>query len=150
MTRDNPFTAFFSNEQINTAMQKYQCSALDMGKFLEINRKNLLALSRAQQQGLQNAQDLTNKQMEIISEFLKEQSSATNDILCEGKPEEKIIKNSERMQKSYKKAMSNLEEIAAIIKEANSKTTRILNDQAKENIKTISEKAEENTKAASA
>ena len=88
--------------------------------------------------------------MEIISEFLKEQSSATNDILCEGKPEEKIIKNSERMQKSYKKAMSNLEEIAAIIKEANSKTTRILNDQAKENIKTISEKAEENTKAASA
>lgn len=141
MAHNNPFSAFFTNDQIQETLEKYKCSTLDFGELLEINRKNLQTLAKAQQLGLQNAQALTNKQMEIISQFIQDQTNATSDILCEGKPEEKIIKNSERVQKSYKKAMADLEEITAIIKEANSKTSRLLKDQTKENIKTAATKA---------
>ena len=129
MAHNNPFSAFFTNDKIQETLEKYQSSTLDFGAFLEINRKNLQTLAKAQQLGLQNAQALTNKQMEIVSQFIQDQTNATNDILCDGK--------TEFVQSSYEKAMSNFEDISKIIKDANKKTSRLLKEQSEENQETV-------------
>ncbi|MDH5723063.1 MAG: phasin family protein [Alphaproteobacteria bacterium] len=130
MAHNNPFSTFFTNDKIQETLEKYQSSTLDFGAFLEANRKNLQTLAKAQQIGLQNAQALTNKQMEIVAQFIQDQTNATNDILCEGK--------TEVIQSSYKKAMSNFEDISKIIKDANKKTSRLLKEQSEDSQETVS------------
>ena len=87
---NNSFTDFFAQNDFSKFFENYNSSPVDMKAFLETQRKNLLAISEAQQTAVEGFQNLARRQTEILSQFVEDNSSIAKQALKEGTPEEKI------------------------------------------------------------
>ena len=123
----NNFTDFFAQNDFTKFFEGYNSSPIDMKAFLETQRKNLQAVSEAQQSAFEGIQAVTQRQTELLSKFVEDNSSIAKQALSEGTPEEKIAQNAEILQKSYERSIENAKEISSLVNEANEKTTGILN-----------------------
>lgn len=139
MTQQNDSFKFFTDNDFFKSFTKFQAAPFDVQKLLEIQRKNLQALTEAQQLTVEGVQSIMGRQMEIVSQFMEEQSFLTNQLMREGNPEDKLSRNAELIKNSYEKAMANAKEISELVKKTNTKTTGILNKRASANFKEIRE-----------
>lgn len=147
MTQQNNFLNFFKNNDFAKSLEKFQPAPFDFKKILEIQRKNLQTLSEAQQLTVEGVQSIMNRQIEVISQFMEEQSFITNQLLREGTPEDKLNRNAELIKNSYDKAMANAKEISELVKKTNSKTSSLLNKRASANLKEIRDTVEKTNAA---
>lgn len=135
--QDNKFLPLLSNINYTKIIENCGAAPIDVSSLIETQRKNIQALSQAQQMAFGNIQAIARRQVEVISKFMEDQSKLTTELLREGKPEDKITKNAEIIKKSYENAMANAAEIAEMVKKANTETTGILNKRASATIKEI-------------
>lgn len=147
MTQQNNFFNFFKNNDFAKSLEKLQAAPFDMKKMLEIQRKNLQTLSEAQQLTVEGIQSVLNRQIEVISQFMEEQSFITNQLLREGTPEDKLNRNAELIKNSYDKAVANAKEISELVQKTNSKASRLLNQRASATFKEIRDTVEKTNAA---
>lgn len=145
---NNNFTDFFSKNDFSKFFEGYNAAPIDMKAFLETQRKNLQAISEAQQTALEGVQALAQRQTELLSQFVEDNSSIAKEALSEGTPEEKIAKNADIFQTTFERNVDNLQELSALINKSNQQATGILNkrvtdsvDELKSAIKKPSKKA---------
>ena len=67
----NTFTDFFSNNRFPNFWENYATVPVDMKSFLETQRKNLQAISDAQQASLEGFQTQAKYQTQMISKFVE-------------------------------------------------------------------------------
>ncbi len=66
---------------------------------------------------------------------MRNNASIAQDMMNAGKPEDKMARNSQAMQKSYEQAMEGAKEIAELVQKANSEAAGILTKRADESLK---------------
>ena len=91
----NPFAQLFSQNDFFKTLQNYQSSSFDMKTLMELQRKNLQALTEAQQVTVENLQVIAQKQGEILTQMMSENSTIAKELMSEGTPEEKAAKKLE-------------------------------------------------------
>lgn len=146
--QQNPFSSFKNNEFFKNFTVFSKTNPFDPSKFLEIQRKNLETLSEAQQITAEAFQEIVNKQIEIVSQLMEEQSFIANQLLREGTPEDKLTRNAELIKNSYDKAMTSAKEITDLVKKTNTKASGLLNKRATASFKEIKETVEKASNAA--
>ncbi|MCB1783326.1 MAG: phasin family protein [Alphaproteobacteria bacterium] len=137
MAQDNTFSAFLKSNDISKFFDSYQAVPFDFQSLLETQRKNLQSFSEAQQLLIGNIQAIAQRQAEIVSHMMHEQSEITQELMREGTPEEKMAKNAQIFKKSYEQAMTNLSEISDMVKTSNTQASSLLNKRLSASMKEI-------------
>jgi len=123
----NNFTDFFTQNDFSKFFEGYNASPIDMKSFLETQRKNLQAVSQAQQSTLEGIQAIAQRQTELLSKLVEDNSSIAKQALSEGTPEEKIAQNADIFKSTYERNINTLQEMSDMIGQSNQKATGILN-----------------------
>ena len=130
----NPFAHLFSQNDFLKHMQNYQLTYFDFKSIMELQRKNLQALTEAQQVTAENLQAIAQKQGEILSQMLEENSSLAKELLGDGTPEDKAAKNAELAKALYEKSIKNIREISEMLNKSSIAASDIINKRVSDNM----------------
>ncbi|HRQ61665.1 MAG TPA: phasin family protein, partial [Alphaproteobacteria bacterium] len=108
---DNPFTQFFAGNDFAKLFDQFQASPFDLKAIMEAQRKNVQAFTDAQQVAMDSLQALAQRQTEIISQIVEDQSLVAKELMGEGTPESKIAKNADLFKKIYERTVGNVREL---------------------------------------
>ncbi len=123
----NPFADFFAQNDFAKLFDNYKNPAFDMKSFMETQRKNIQAVTQAQQLAFHGLQAVAQRQGEIISQIVEDNSALAKELMSEGTPEEKISKNAEIFKDVYERSVSSMKELADMIGKANQEATTVIN-----------------------
>jgi phasin family protein len=117
---------------------------VDLSTIMESGRKTFQALTQAQQVALENMQTIAERQREILSQFVTEQSKLVQDITKQGTPEEKIARSTELMRKAYESSVANSREMVDMLTNSTRKASDILNNRIADSLQEIKKTVQEN------
>jgi len=131
MSRQNPFAEFFTANDFSKFFENAQSMPFDLQGFMETQRKNMQALSNAQQIAIENLQTIAQRQSAIISEMVEDNAQITKELMSEGTPEEKISKNADLFKTLYERSVKNMNDIAEMMNKSNQEASDIINKRVK-------------------
>lgn len=142
------FTQGFSGNDFTKLFENYQSVPFDLQAFMETQRKNIQAITEAQQAAFEGVQALAHRQAEIISQMVEDNSTLAKGALSEGTPEEKMAQNADIFKAAYERSIENMNELSELINKSNQNATKIINkrvsasvNELKAAIKTTDKKA---------
>mgnify|MGYP000957783618 CR=1 FL=1 len=124
---DNPFTQFFAGNDFAKLFDQFQASPFDLKAIMEAQRKNVQAFTDAQQVAMDSLQALAQRQTEIISQIVEDQSLVAKELMGEGTPESKIAKNADLFKKIYERTVGNVRELSDMMNKSNVEASNIIN-----------------------
>jgi phasin family protein len=127
MAQKNPFADFFAQNDFAKLFENYQSIPFDLKSLLETQRKNVQALSEANQISMENIQAIAQRQTEILSQIVEDNSSLAKELMNEGTPEEKIAKNAKMFKSIYERTVGNMTELSEMINKSNQDASAIIN-----------------------
>jgi len=148
MVTNNPFSQFFSQNDFSKAFQQYQAIPFEMKDLMETQRKNLQAFTEAQQLAMESMQAVAQRQTEIVSQIIEDNSNIAKELMGEGSPEQKLAKNAELFKKLYEKATGNMQELSDMISKSGAETGKLLNKRVSASIGEIKSALEKGQKKA--
>lgn len=131
MSKQNPFSEFFTTNDVSKFFQNMQTVPLDLEAFMETQRKNMQALTGAQQVAIENLQTIARRQSSILSEMVEDNAQITKELMSEGTPEEKIAKNAELFKIVYERSIKNMNEINDLLNKSGQEAGEIINKRVK-------------------
>lgn len=127
----------FNNFDFTGAFDQFKASPFDLKSVLESHRKNVQALTQAQQVTMENVQALAQRQTEILSQIVEDHSALVKEFLNEGTPEDKIAKNADLYKKIYERTIKNMNDLSEMINKSNSEASDIINKRVSASISEI-------------
>ncbi|GJL85365.1 MAG: hypothetical protein DHS20C02_11400 [Micavibrio sp.] len=127
MAKNNPFSEFFSQNDFTKAFEQYQNLPFDMTSLMDTQRKNMQALSKAQQLTMEGFQAIAQRQAAIMSQIVEDNSIIAKEFMGEGTPEEKFSKNAELFKAIYERTITNLQELSEMASKSNNEASKIIN-----------------------
>ena len=94
---------------------------------METQRKNLQAFTEAQRLAVENLQAVAQRQTEIMSQIIEDNSNIAKELMGEGSPEQKLAKNAELFKNLYEKTTRNMQELSAMMNKSSAETGQLLN-----------------------
>jgi phasin family protein len=150
MTQKNPFTDFFAQNDFTKMFENYQGIPFDMKSFLETQRKNIQALTEAQQLTMEGFQAIAQRQSELLSQLVEDNSSIAKQMISEGTPEEKIAKNAKLFKSVYERTISNMKELSEIVSKSSEEASDVINKRVTATMNEIQSSLLEKTENAAA
>lgn len=99
----------------------------DLKTIMEAQRKNFQALTEANQRAFQGWQALAQRQAEMMSQFVQDNSGLARETMSEGTPQDKFAKQAEIIKGAYKKSVLNSQELGEIVRKCTMETADVLN-----------------------
>ena len=147
MSTPNPFNPF-----ANIDFRKFDLSKFDMTKMLgdikipgfdmqavmDAQRKNIEALTAANQAAVQGMQAVAQRQAEIMSQAMSEVSSIAQQLASSvSNPQEITTKQAELAGKGFEQALANMRELAESVSKSNADAFTIINKRVTESLQEL-------------
>ncbi len=146
---NNPFTEFFTQSDFSKMFENYQGSTpFDMQSFLETQRRNVQAITEAQQLTMENFQAIAQRQSEILSKMVEDNSSIAKEIISEGTPEEKMAKNAKLFKTLYQRTIKDMRDLSDMANKSNIEASNIINKRVSATMNEIQSSLEKEDKKA--
>ncbi|MGH1455545.1 MAG: phasin family protein [Alphaproteobacteria bacterium] len=136
----------FSGMNIPNFVASYEALPQSAQALLAMQKNNLNTMKKIQGVFFDNMQEIGQRQTAIFSQIMAQTTSLANDAAHGGKPEDKLAQNLAAVKQSYEDAMINAKEISLLVKKANEKASKILQDSVADTYKTR-QKPSEKTRA---
>ena len=117
---------------------KIPLSAVDA--LLDNQKKNITALTRANQEMAAGVRSVIEHQDRVLSEMLDKTTRSYNEIIQSGDPRETAANQLNLIQKSYEKSLEDIGKMAAIMTQSQEKIAHILAERISENLDTMKKK----------
>ncbi len=130
MQQKNSAAGFFTDMQsaVKDMFGSIETPApFDIKAVMETQRKNFQALTEANQRAFQGWQALAQRQAEMMSQFVQDNSGLARETMSEGTPQEKFAKQAEIMKSAYEKSVVNSRELGELIRKTTADTAEVLN-----------------------
>lgn len=127
MAKENPFSEFFAQNDFAKSFEQYQNLPFDLKDMLETQRRNVQAFTEAQQLAMESLQAIAQRQAEILSQVVEDNSNIAKGLLSEGTPEEKMSKNADFFKKAYERTVENMRELSEMVNKSNIEAGNIIN-----------------------
>ncbi len=140
MQQKNSAENFFTGMQtaLKDMMGSVQSpSAFDMKAMMEAQRKNFQAITEANQRAFQGWQSLAQRQAEMVSQFVQDNSGLARETMSEGTPQEKFSKQAEIIKSAYEKSILNTQELGEMMRKVTMETAEVLNRRVVANLSEI-------------
>ena len=126
----NPFLDF----DVTRLVSEFRLPGLDTEAMLAAQRRNIEAVTRANQLAAEGMQAVMKRQTEILRQTMEEASRMMGDIAQAGGPERQAAKQAEIAKTAFEKAISNMKEIADLMARANQDTFAVINKRVAESM----------------
>jgi phasin family protein len=127
MTNANAFTEFFKG-------------VCDFNQLFATQRRNIEALSEANQVVVEGAQAISRRQAEVMRENVESVLKASRDMMTGGTPETNVSKQTELAKDMFEKTFNHLREISEMVTKSGFEAFDVLNRRAAETMEEIGSK----------
>ena len=138
----------FSKFLTDSDFTKFSGFPFDFNALLETQRKNVQALTEAQQLALESLQTVAQRQAEILSRFVEDNSVLVQEIMTEGKPEDKVARQADLLRDNYEKSIASWNELADLVRVSNQEAAGIINKRVSASLKELKTALEKSAKPA--
>jgi phasin family protein len=114
---------------------------VDAESVISSQRKNIEALTQANQLAVEGVQAVTRRQVEIAREAFEGASAAIREFAQPSAPEERIAKNAELAKQVFEKGIANARELAELVTKAQSEAFDVITKRVAESLDEIREQA---------
>ncbi|HTH96993.1 MAG TPA: phasin family protein [Stellaceae bacterium] len=122
-----PNTNPFANLDVSKILGEFKLPGVDMETIVATQRKNIDALTKANQLALEGFQTVARRQVEIIRAGIEEASTHMRDMMSAKTNEERVAKQTALAKQSVEKAIANARELAEIVAKAQNEAFDVLN-----------------------
>ncbi len=147
MSTNNPFNPFasmdfskfdFSKFDVSKMLGDVKIPGFDMKGMMDAQRKNIEALTAANQAAVQGMQAVAQRQAEILSQAMSEVSSVAQQLASAGSnPQEMTTKQAELARKAFEHALANMRELAEMVSKSNTEAFAIINKRVTESLQEL-------------
>ena len=132
MQQKNSAENFFSDMQSTLKQMMSSAPAgypFDLKTVMEAQRKNIQAITEANQRAFEGWKTLAQRQTEMVSQFMQDNSGLARETLAEGTPEAKFAKQTDLLKSSYEKSVQNAQELAEIAQNFATEAAEVINQR---------------------
>lgn len=131
--KQNPF----ADMDFQKMMADFKVPGVDMESVLESQRRNIEALTSANQLAAEGVQAVARRQAEIMRETMTEVRKATEDLMSGGTPEQAVAKQTELAKSAFEHAISNMREVAEMMAKSQNEAADVINRRISESLDEI-------------
>lgn len=113
-------------------------NAFDYNQLFSTQRRNIEALSAANQAVVEGAQAITRRQAEVIRENVEQVLQASREMFSGGTPDLNVTKQADLAKNLFENNLSNIREITEMATKSSFEAFDVLNKRAAESIEEIS------------
>lgn len=138
-TAQDTFAAFnpFKDLDVTKIMTDMKFPVVGFETVVEAQRKNIEALTAANQTAFEGFQALFQRQAEVVRSSVEEMTKATSDLWATVSPEEKAAKQADLVKKGYESAIANLREALDMLAKTNGQAADLINKRVGESLEEI-------------
>ncbi|HUK57620.1 MAG TPA: phasin family protein [Stellaceae bacterium] len=136
----NGKNAFFDMD-VGKAFAGFNFSPIDAESVMASQRKNLEAITQANQLAVEGVQAVTRRQVEIAREAFEGASAALKDLVQPSAPEDRIAKNAELAKQVFEKSLANARELTELMAKANAEALDVITRRFSESLDELREQA---------
>ena len=114
---ENDFTKIFS---------EFKVPGFDIQSLVATQRRNIEAVSHANQLAIEGVQAVMRRQGEILRQMVEESTSSLKDLMATGAPEAKIAQQTDLVKSAFEKALANLRELTEMVANSNTEAADVL------------------------
>lgn len=133
----------FLDVDVGKAFAGFAFPGFDVESLMACQRKNLEALTQANQLAVEGVQAVARRQAEIARETFGEASAMLRDFTQPGAPEERAAKNAEAAKLAFEKGIAHARELTALVSKANSEAFDVLTKRVAESFEEFREQAKQ-------
>jgi len=142
----NPFNPFanvdfskfdFAKFDLSKMLGDVKIPGFDMEAIMAAQRKNIEALTAANQAAVQGMQAIAQRQAEILSQAMSEVSSMAQQLAGAGNPQEMTTKQADLVRKAFEQALANMRELAEMVSKSNTEAFAIINKRVTESLQEL-------------
>jgi phasin family protein len=117
----------FADLDVTKILAEFKLPGVDMETIVATQRKNIDALTKANQLAIEGVQAVVRRQVEILRGGFEEASAQLRDLMQTTSNEERVTKQTAIAKRSVEKAIANARELAEIVVKAQSEAFDVLN-----------------------
>ena len=126
----NPFADF----DVTRMMAEFRVPGFDTDALLAAQRRNIEALTKANQLAAEGMQAVMKRQSEILRQAMEDASGMMSAVAQAGGPERQAVKQAEVAKAAFEAAIANMREIADLVTRANKDTFEVINRRVAESM----------------
>ena len=138
----NPFGEFDMSRMFDAAkmfdpsklMNEFKMPGVNMEQVVASQRRNLEALTAANQLAMQGFQAVTRRQAEILKQTLEQTSVAMREVMAAGSPEDKAARQTELAKEAFERAIANMRELAEMVSKAQTEANEVITKRVTESL----------------
>lgn len=124
--------------QYNQAFADMFKNTMDFNQLFSTGRRNMEALSAANQVVAESAQAIARRQAEVTRANIDNALKVSKDLMTSGTPETSISKQSELMKAFFENTLTNLREVSELVTKSSFEAFDVLNRRTAESLEEIS------------
>jgi phasin family protein len=126
----NPFLEM----DVTKLMGEFKLPGVDVDKMVTAQRKNVEALTSANQLAAEGFQAIARRQTEIMRQTFEEAGRTMRDLMEHSAPEDRMVKQTELAKSAFESALANMRELAEMVAKANSEAFEVINKRVAESL----------------
>jgi phasin family protein len=136
MTKTDPSPSPFPFPDIAKLIEQFKVPGLDVSKIVETQRKDIEAITQANQAAYEGMQELAKRQMEILQETVTEWQAAMTQATS--RESTTASQRAELAEKTFGKAFENMRELAELAVKAQTQAWEVIQKRFQENLADLS------------
>ena len=135
MSKPSAFPMF--QNDITKMLADFKLPGVDVESVVASQRKNIEALTEANQLVIAGVQAVMKRQAEILQASMEEARTVANEIMVPGAPEAKVAKQAEVVQTAFQAALANMKELADMVTKSNTEAANVISKRVTEGLDEI-------------
>jgi phasin family protein len=120
---------------VTKIMGDFRVPGIDLEAAVASQRKNIEALTQANQLAVEGVQALMRRQVEITRQAMEDFSAMFRDLVQpNGSPEDRFAKQAEYSKHALEKGLSNAKELTELVTKANTEAFNVINKRVTESL----------------
>ncbi len=99
---------------------------LDFNAVMEAQRKNIEAFTEAQQLAFEGIQAVAQRQAELLTRIVQDNSTLAREIMGDSTPEQKVARQADLMKKTYESSVESFRELSDMISKCGTQASDVL------------------------
>jgi phasin family protein len=125
---------FFPDVDVTKVMADFRLPSVDVDAVVASQRKNIEALTQANQLAVEGVQAVARRQVEIARQAVEEFTSLLRELTQPVAPEDRLAKQVEVVKGTMEKSLANARELADLATKANTEAFNVINKRFSEGL----------------
>lgn len=127
----------FLDMDVQKLMGEFRLPNVDVDAVVAAQKKNIEALTSANQLAVEGMQAIARRQTEILRQTAEELQRNMQSLMENGAPEAKVAKSTELTKVAFEKAISNMKELSEMVAKSNGEAFDVINKRVAESLDEI-------------